>query len=74
VHLYDFCAIRYVELAAVVKVLIGSPKMSRNEQVYAHKNEVKLEVTFPKHLRGRCAGCSYAPILRFSLWRKMAPQ
>jgi len=34
-QLYIFSACRYIVLAAIVKIRIGSPKIARNEQVCA---------------------------------------
>jgi len=81
VHLYNFFSTRrYIAQTAIVKFRIGSPKTARNEQVCAHQKSYKkiLEnLHFPKSFLSSCIqdiDCSCAPILRFSLWRQMAPQ
>ena len=41
VHLYIFSARRYIALAAIVKICIGSPKMARNEQVCVNQKSLR---------------------------------
>ena len=41
VHLYNFSAIRYIALAAIVKLSIGSQKIVGNEQLRAHQKSYR---------------------------------
>jgi len=61
--------------AAIVKVCIGNPKTTRNEQVCAHLKSYRKYIfqnVFGAFIHVMNFSC--APVLHFFLWCQMAPQ